>query len=70
MKTLMDHLMEESGKHRKFRYLPNACSNSLFKLGTLASESFSKRMISATNLLVDYHRLYFDHDKINKMAVL
>ena len=56
MKTLMDHLIEESGEKRKFGHLPEARSDSTFQLGILASESFSERIRSAANILVDTRR--------------
>ena len=47
MKTLREHLVEESGDHRKFCYLPDARENNPFKLGALTSEIFYEQMISA-----------------------
>ena len=63
----MKHLMEENIEHRQFGHLPYMCSSSPYELGTLKSESFSKRMISAANLLVDAHRTRLDHDNIDKI---
>ena len=68
MKTLMEHLIEEHGELRKFRCLLDVCINSLCQLGALTSESFSKRMISAVNLLVDVHRIRLDHENIDKIC--
>ena len=51
----MEHLMEENREHRKFACLPDVCSNSPSQLGALTHESFSERMISAANILVDTH---------------
>ena len=67
MKTLMECSMEDNREHRKFGYLHDMCSNSPSQLGSLTSESFSKTMISAANLLVCTHRTRLDHDNIDKI---
>ena len=63
-------MIEESGSERKFGCLPEMCTKSPVQLGALTSESFSERMISNANLLVDPHRLKFGEDMIDKLAVL
>lgn len=70
MQTIMENSLEESGEHRKFGHLPGACCNSPFQSWALTSESFSERMISEANLLVDAHHIYSGHDFIDKMIVL
>ena len=45
-------------------------SNYAYYLGVLTSESFSERMISVENLLVDAHQIRLDNDNIDKMVVL
>ena len=46
------------------------CTKYPVQLGALTSESFSERMISCANLLVDAHRLKFGDDVIDKLIVL
>ena len=70
MKKLLDHMTEVSGEERRFGCLPEMCSNSLVQLGALTLESFSERMMSANNLLIDVHRLHFGDDMISKLIVL
>ena len=67
---LAEHLQQMSGECVKFGYLPDMRSNYPYHLGFLALESFSKRIISAVNLLVDAHRALLDHDNIDNMVVL
>ena len=62
----MGNLIEENGEDP----LPEMCYDSPFQLGTLTSESFSERMVSVPNLLVDTHRLRLDDEHIDKMIVL
>ena len=40
------------------------------QLGALTLESFSERMTSCANLLVDAHRLKFGDDMIDKLVLL
>ena len=70
METLLEHLIEESGKHRKCGYLPDVCSNSPCQLDVLKSERFSERMIITANILDHAHRTRLDHEIIDKMTVL
>ena len=70
MKMLMNHLIEENREHRKFGYLPSVHKNCSCQLGTIASESFSERVLSAENLLADTHHTRLDHDNVDKMDVL
>ena len=67
MKTLMEHSIEENGEHQKFGCLPDFHSNSPCQLCVLTSESFSERMISVANILVDANLIRLDHDNINKI---
>ena len=67
MKVLLNHLMQEIGQERKFGCLPKMCCDSPCQFGTLTSEIFSERMISAANLLVDTHHLYLNDEMIDKM---
>ena len=53
-----------------FFCLPIMCKNSHFKLGTLTSESFSERMISAENILLDKNLLRVYHASVDNMVVL
>ena len=46
------------------------CTKSPVQLGALTSESFSERMTSSANLLVDAHRLKFGDDMIDELVVL
>ena len=46
------------------------CTKYPVQLGALTSESFSKRMTSSANLLVDVHRLKFGNDVIDELIVL
>ena len=69
MKILLDHLIQESREER-FGCLPEICCNYPFKLGVLISESFSERIISTANPLVDIHRLHLNDDMIDKIIVL
>ena len=68
VKDLMEHLMKEHGKYQKFGCLPDACSNFPCQLGSLASISFSERMISTVDLLVYACRIHLDHNNIEKMV--
>ena len=43
--------------------------NFLCQIGALMSESFSERMISAVNLLVDDNRIRLGHDFIDDLIV-
>ena len=70
MKALLDHLIKESGEEHKFGCLPEMFYNSPCQLGVLNSESFSERMTSAANLLVDTHWLHLNDDMINKLIIL
>ena len=70
MKVLLDHLIQESGQERQFGCLSETCCDSSCQLGVLTSESFSKRMTGAANLIVDTHRLYLNDELIEKMIVL
>ena len=70
VKLLIDCVIEESGSERKFGCLPEMCAKSPVQLGALTSESFSERMISNANLLVDPHRLKFGDDMIDKLVLL
>ena len=70
MKVLMDYLIEESGEEYKFGHLTEMCCNSPCKLGTLTSESFSERMKSVHNLLVNTHRIHLDDEMTDKIIVL
>ena len=70
MKTLIDHLTEESRYQRKCRHLPEICFSSSYQLGALISKRFSERMASVANLLVDAHRIRLDQYNIDKMIVL
>ena len=70
MKTLLDHMIKDSGEERKFVLLPEMCYNSPVKLGTLTSESFSENMMSASDLLVDAHRLDLDYYMVDKLIAL
>ena len=65
MKTLMDHIAEENVEHRKCGFLTDMYSNLPCQLGTLRSESFSERIISATNLLIDAHHIRLHHENID-----
>ena len=42
-------------------------SNTPCQLGALTSESVSELMVSVANILVDIHRIRFDHDNIDNM---
>ena len=46
------------------------CTKSPVQLGALTSESFSERMTSSANLLVDVHRLKFGDDATDELIVL
>ena len=46
------------------------CCNSPLQLGALTSESFSERIVSVANLLVDDHRLHSNDEMINKLIAL
>ena len=70
MKLLIDYVIEESGSEEKFGYLPEMCTKYPVQLGALTSESFSERMLSNVNLLVDPNRLKFGDDMIDKLIVL
>ena len=70
MKILLDNVIKESGDERKFGHLPEMCCNYPAQLGALTSESFSERMVSVSNLLVDTHRLHFNDDMIDKLISL
>ena len=70
VKMFIDHVIKESGEERKFGCLPVVGYNPPAQLGALNSESFSKRMISAANLLVHAHRLHLNDDVIDKLIVL
>ena len=69
MKMLMEHLIEENGYHRKFGCLDDMRRNYPCQLGALTSETYSEKMISAANLLVDSHRILLRHDNVDKMVV-
>ena len=69
MKILLDHVIKENGEKRKFGCLPETCCNYPLRLGVLTSGSFSERMISAANLLVDAHRLHLNDGMIDKFIV-
>ena len=69
MKVILDHMTEVSGSERKFGCLPEMCTKSPVQLGALTSESFSERMMSSANLLVDTRLLKFGND-IDKLIVL
>ena len=56
-------MKEDSGVF--LRCVPNLLCN-----GALTSDSFSERMISNANLLVDPHRLKFGDEMIDKLVVL
>ena len=70
VKIILDRLIKESGEERKFGYLPEMCYNSPVQLGALTSKSFSKRMASAANLLVDAHRLHLNDKMIDELIAL
>ena len=55
---------------KKIGCLPEMCTKSHVQLGALTSESFSERMTSTDNILVDTHRLKFGDDTIDKLIVL
>ena len=57
MIKLMNNPIEEIGEQRKVVHLPDMFRNSTCQLGALSSESFSERMISTTNILVDVHHI-------------
>ena len=46
------------------------CTNSPAQLGALTSESFSERMTSGANLLLDSCHLKFSDEMIDKLIVL
>ena len=66
----MEHLIEENEECRKCACLPDMLSNSPCQLGALTSESFSERIISVANLLVDVHRILLDQSNIDNVIVL
>ena len=70
VKNLQDHVIKESEEERKFGFLPETCCNFPLQLGALISESFSERMISAANLLVDTHRLHLNNEMSDKLIAL
>ena len=70
VKILLDHLIQESGEELQFGCLPEMCFNSPCQLGVLTSESFSERMISIANLLVETHWLHLNDKMIDKLIVL
>ena len=70
MTILLDHSIQESGEERQFGSLPEMFSNSPYQLDVLTSESFSERMISTANLLVDTHHLHLNDGMIDKLIVL
>ena len=70
MKILLDHLIQESGEECQFGHLPEMCCNSPSQLSVLTSESFSERIISTANLLVETHRLHLNDDMIDRIIVL
>ena len=67
MKIILDHLIQESEEEYQFGFLPEMLCDSPCQRGTLTSESFSERMISVANLLVDTHRLHLNGEIIDKM---
>ena len=69
MKIILDRLIQESGEERYFGHLSEKCCASPCQLGVLTSESFSSRMISVANLLVDTHRLHLNYDMIDNLIV-
>ena len=70
MKVVLEYMSKVSGSERKFGYLPEMCTKSPVQLGALTSDSFSERMISSTNVLVDTHHVNFGDDVIDKLIVL
>ena len=70
MKVILDHLIKEIGDEHKFGCLPESCYNSPCQLGVIALESFSEIMTSASNVLVDAHRLHLNDDMIDEMIIL
>ena len=70
MKMLLDHMTEVSREECRFGSLPEMCPNSPVQFGALTSESFSERIMSAANLLVDAHRLCFGDCMIDKLIAL
>ena len=70
MKTLLDRMIKESREECKFGVLPEMWCNSPLQLGVFTSESFSERMISAANLLVDTHQLHSNDEMVDKLIAL
>ena len=70
MKVLVDCVIEESVSERKFGCLPEMCTKYHMQFGAFTSQSFSEKMISNANLLVDPHCLKFSNDMIDKLIVL
>ena len=70
MNILLDHLIQESREEYQFGCLPEMFCNCTCQLGVLTYKSFSERMISAANLLVDAHRLHLNDDMIDKLIIL
>ena len=70
MKSLLDYMAETSGPEIKFGCLLEMCTKFSVQLGALTSESFSERMTSCANLLVDANFLKFSDDMIDKLIVL
>ena len=70
MNILLDHLILETREECQFGCLPEMCCNSPCQLTVLTLESFSERMISAANLIVDTYRLYLNDGMIDKRTVV
>ena len=70
MKIILDHLIQERGEKHQFGNSPETCCNSPCQHSALTSVSFSERMISAANLLIDTHQLHLNYYMIDKLTVL
>ena len=63
-------MIQESGQENQFGYLLEMYSNPLCQLGVLTSDSFSERMTSASNVLVDTYWLHLHDEMTDKMILL
>ena len=70
VKLVLEYVTKLSGSGQKFRHLPEMCTKSSVRLGDLNSESFSERMTSSANLLVNTHHLKFGDSVIDKLTLL
>ena len=60
----MDYLIEESGEHRKFGYLPEMRSMFPCQRGALTYERFSELTISVANVIVGAHYIRLEHENL------